>query len=142
VYTVNTYGMIMSRGPGYVQRYLTGLVLGSDKPMTFADILACAFAEGSYEADMIKELGKGKVAIVRSFRRALKKLVDDNTLIAIGEGGPGDPKRYWRNPMLLALFGSEGQYEEAMAALEAEPGGKAAMDEAARAMFKSFKSDH
>lgn len=131
----------MSRGPGYVQRYLTDLVLGSDKPMTFADILARAFPEGSYEADMVKALGSGKVAAVRSFRRAMKSLVDDGTIIAIGEGGPGDPKRYWVNPMMVALFGEKERYDAVTTTLVAEPGGEDAMNKAARAMMSKPKSD-
>ena len=75
--------------------------------MTFADILARAFPDGRYEADMVKALGPGKVARVRSLRRAMKSLVDDHSLIAIGEGGPADPKRYWLNPMMIAMSGNK-----------------------------------
>jgi hypothetical protein len=94
-------GWLMSRGLGYVQQYLIRHLRHSKKPMTFADILARAFPEGSYEADMAKALGSGQVARIRSLRRAMKSLVDDNMLIAIGEGGPADPKRYWLNPMMI-----------------------------------------
>ena len=110
----------MSRGPGYVQRYLTDLVLGSDKPMTFAEILAVAFPEGSYEADMTKALGGG-YALVRSFPVPLRVLVDDGTVIAIGEGGRGDPKRYWLNPMLVNLSGQKERYDTVTTRLVAEP---------------------
>jgi hypothetical protein len=129
----------MSRGPGYVQQYLTRLVLGSEKPMTFADILARAFKEGSYEADMTEALGGG-FTLVRSFRRALKCLVDDGTIIAIGEGGPGDPKRYWVNPMMVALFGEKERYDAITATLVAEPGGQDAMNKAASTIARAMRS--
>jgi len=119
-----------------VQRYLFRLVRDSNKPMTFANILARAFPEGSYEADMVKALGPGNVARVRSLRRAMKSLVDDNMLIAIGDGGPADPKRYWANPMMIAMTGNNDDFERVSAMLEAEPGGTKAMNKAARAMFK------
>jgi hypothetical protein len=41
----------MSRGPGSVQRYLFSLLHRSDKPLTFADISARAFPEGSYDGE-------------------------------------------------------------------------------------------
>jgi hypothetical protein len=34
----------------------------------------------------------------RSLRRALKKMVDDRDLLALGSGGPADPFRYCINP--------------------------------------------
>jgi hypothetical protein len=128
----------MSRGPGTVQRYLAELICGSDKPMTFADILACAYPEGSYEGDMAKELGQVNVGRVRSLRRALKSLVDDEFLIAIGEGGRGDPKRFWINPMLIALSGSSSKedFDRTAAILKAEPGGTAAANKAWARMTK------
>jgi hypothetical protein len=130
----------MSRGPGKLQRYLTDLVMGSDKPMTFADIQAIAFPKGSYEADMAKMFGGSSVPVVRSLRRALKGLVDDRTLIAIGEGGRSDPKRYWLNPMMVALFSGKEQYERVSATLKTEPGGEAAVNKAAGAMLSRSKA--
>jgi hypothetical protein len=85
---------------------------------------------------MVKALGPGKVARVRSLRRAMKSLVDDHSLIAIGEGGPADPKRYWLNPMMIAMSGNKDDFDKATAMLEREPGGVAAMSKTARAMFK------
>lgn len=123
---------------GTVQRYLVKLVVNSDKPMTFADILACAYPEGSYEGDMVKEFGQVNVGRVRSLRRALKNLVDDETLIAIGEGGPADPKRYWLNPLMMALCDNwnKEDLDRISAVLQNEPGGTAAANKAAR----SFQS--
>jgi hypothetical protein len=126
----------MSRGPGYMQQYLFRLLRHSDKPMTFVNILARAFPEGSYEAGMVKALGPGNVARVRSLRRAMKGLVDDNAVIAIGEGGPADPKRYWVNPMMVVMSGNKDDFDKATAMLEREPGGVAAMNKTARTMFK------
>jgi sugar-specific transcriptional regulator TrmB len=60
---------------------------------------------------MIKALGNG-VAPVRSLRRALKSLVDNNT--------PADPKRYCANPMLAALAGTKEEFERLSAIVEAD----------------------
>jgi hypothetical protein len=56
----------MSRGPGYVQRYIFGLLMQNKKPMTFAEILARAYPPGSFEGDMAKEFGGANVGGVDS----------------------------------------------------------------------------
>jgi hypothetical protein len=33
-------------------------------------------------------------------------------LIAIGDGGPADPKRYWLNPMLTAMSGTKDDFRQ------------------------------
>jgi hypothetical protein len=44
---------------------------------------------------------KQRLSLERSMRRALKSLVDERIIIALGGGGPGDPHRYCINPTLL-----------------------------------------
>jgi hypothetical protein len=103
----------MSRGPGYVQRYIFGLLMQNKKPMTFAEILARAYPPGSFNGDMAKALGGANVGGVRSLRRALQKMIKDGTLIALGEGGRAAPHRYYIDDMLLAMMvKDEAEYEE------------------------------
>ena len=64
----------MSRGLGSIQRYLMKLIWSSPDPMTFVEIMAVAFPEGSYEFDIAKVVGGSNVGRVRSLRRALQRL--------------------------------------------------------------------
>jgi hypothetical protein len=109
-----------------MRQYLLGVIGQSDKPMTFAEIAARAFPEGSFEADMTKLLGASNVARVRSLRRALHKLCDRNVLLAVGQGGRGDPHRYCFDPLFVAIFGDKEDYKKACAVIEADPAGSEA----------------
>jgi hypothetical protein len=81
----------VSRGLGYLQRYLFSMLLNAGKPMTFAEIRRIAKPhENGYDPHL-----------ERSIRRTLKKLVDDRTVIPLGRGGPGDPHRYCIHPQFL-----------------------------------------
>jgi hypothetical protein len=111
----------MSRGHGYIQDYLMKIILHSPDPLTFAEIMAIAFPEGSYESDVAKIIGESNVGSVRSLRRALKRLCDDGSIMMIGKGGRGDPHRYWVDPMMLALSGDKEWYEEVCKRIEADP---------------------
>jgi hypothetical protein len=103
----------MSRGPGYVQCNIFKLLMQTKKPMTFADIMACAYPPGSFEGDMAKEFGSSGIGRVRSLRRALHKMVVDGTLTAHGKGGPADPHRYYFNDIFLAIITKhKAEYEE------------------------------
>jgi hypothetical protein len=105
----------MSRGPGYIQRNIFDLLRHTKKPMTFAEILACAYPRGSFEGDMAATLGGVNVGAVRSLRRALHKMVKDGVFITLGEGRPGDPYRYYFDPILLAITTKDkAEYEEMM----------------------------
>jgi hypothetical protein len=73
----------MSRGWGFVQKYLFSVVGHAEKPMTFDEIWVRAFPDGSFEGDTARALGKSKVGMARSLRRALRKLVDDGLPLAI-----------------------------------------------------------
>jgi hypothetical protein len=75
----------MSRGPGYLQRYLFGLI--RQRPMTFAEIRKIAQGDDitMFATQPSKE---------RSLRRALLKMVRDGAVIPEGRGDAGNPYRY------------------------------------------------
>jgi hypothetical protein len=108
-----------------MQRFLLATIGQADAPMTFADIFAVAFPEGSYEADLAKVLGGSNMPKVRSLRRALKKLCDDGAILSLGKGGRGDPYRYCLDPIIAAIGGTKEQFEKAIAVLESDPAGRA-----------------
>src|SRR6516165_5696255 len=62
----------MSRGFGFMQRYLLGVV--GKEPMTFKQILDIAVPAGTFDGDMARALGTSSVSATRSLRRALFKL--------------------------------------------------------------------
>ena len=99
------------------------------KPMTFADIRAAAIGD---DRDV-----KLSASFERSLRRALHRLAhpDVALLIAMGDGGPGDPLRYFIHPMAIAFMGKTPEALALQAALEADPG---ANEAAARCMAKMF----
>jgi hypothetical protein len=112
----------MSRGPGYIQRNIFQLLRDTKRPMTFAEILACAYPPGSFEGDMAATLGGANVGAVRSLRRALHKMVKDGTLVALGEGGRADPHRYYFDAMALAIITKDkAEYEEMTRCLRPDP---------------------
>jgi hypothetical protein len=88
----------MSRGPGSVQRYLVN-VLGAE-PMTFDEVLNRAYPPGSFEGDMAKEFGGANVGRVRSLRRALFKLCEDDVVQICGIKRPHS---YRLHPTFLAF---------------------------------------
>jgi hypothetical protein len=69
----------MSRGFGIAQRWLLSCCIDAE-PMTFEQILARAFPDGTFEGDMTKTIGGSNVGKVRSLRRALRKLCDDGVI--------------------------------------------------------------
>jgi hypothetical protein len=64
----------MSRGFGFVENYLLGVV--GKEPMTFKQILDIAFPEGTFEGDMAHTLGASSVGVTRPMRRALFRLCE------------------------------------------------------------------
>jgi hypothetical protein len=108
------------------------MILHSSDPLTFAEIMAVAFPEGSYESDMAKTIGGSNVGSVRSLRRALKRLCDDGSIMIIGKGGRSDPHRYWVDPIMLALSGDKEWYEEVCKRISADPALTAAANASAR----------
>ena len=122
----------MSTGHGVAQRYLMKMIVRSSDPMTFAQIMAIAYPEGSFESDMAKIIGGSRVGGIRSLRQALKRLCDEGWIMIIGKGGRGDPHRYWVDPMMLALFGDKERYEEVCKRINADPALTAAANASAR----------
>lgn len=95
----------MSRGPGSLQRAIFGTIYEHGKPMTFAEIRNIAFPEGTYAGDMARILGPSNVGVVRSLRRAIQKMVEQEILVAAGKGGRADPHRYSIHPFVAAMCG-------------------------------------
>jgi hypothetical protein len=85
----------MSRGPGYLQRYLFGLI--RQRPMTFAEMRKTA------QGDNITMLVT-KPSMERSMRRALLKMVRDGAVITEGRGEPRNPYRYHLSPLTTAML--------------------------------------
>jgi hypothetical protein len=124
-------GVLMSRGPGWLQHFLVRMIRDS-KPKTFAQIRALMLQDGG-----VNDPGaRLRPSVERSMRRSLKRLCDDGVIVAIGEGGRGDPHRYCFNPMVIAMQGDKEEFNAATAMVEAEPGGPEALNKSARRMFK------
>jgi hypothetical protein len=85
----------MSRGPGYLQRYLFGLI--RQKPMTFAEMRKIA------QGDDIT-MFVTKPSLERSLRRALLKMVRDGAVITEGRGEPRNPYRYHVSAPITAML--------------------------------------
>jgi hypothetical protein len=73
----------MSRGFGRLERGVMALIEGTGKPMTFVAIRTAMETKSRPTFDE------------RSLRRALHRLTEKCMLIAMGNGGPGDPLRYF-----------------------------------------------
>src|SRR5215831_3805206 len=86
----------MSRGFGLLQRWLLGCI--GAEPMTFEQILARAYPEGSFEGDMAQVLGSSNVSPARSLRRALSKLCDLRIIQVLGRR----PHRYRLDPLFVS----------------------------------------
>jgi hypothetical protein len=130
----------MSRGPGYIQKYLTEMIFSSPNPLTFAEIMAITYPPDSLENDLAKTLGGANVGAVRSLRRALKRLCDDGTIMPIGAGGRSDPHRYWLNPMMVAAFGDKEEYRELSERIDTDPALLAAANAAAARLLLSRRA--
>src|SRR5262245_48385227 len=91
----------MSRGYGNIQDYLMNMMDGAPDPLTFAEIVAIAYPEGSFESDMAKIVGGSRVGRIRSLRRALTRLCDEGWVKRVGTGHRGDPYRYCRHHKIL-----------------------------------------
>ncbi|MGO9421177.1 hypothetical protein [Roseiarcus sp.] len=122
----------MSRGHGHLQNFVQAMISRAGKPMTFEDMRA-AILESAGTPPTAKLLP----ARERSLRRAVQRLTDDSVLIAIGDGGRGDPFRYFIHPVIIGMISHDdperGRALEA--ALTADAGSNAA---AAKFMAKMF----
>jgi hypothetical protein len=84
----------MSRGPGNLQRLLLAIISQQAKPMTMAEIVAFLMQlTGVNDPDR-----KVHPTVLRKLYRSLKALCDVDLVVALGDGGPGNAKRYCFNP--------------------------------------------
>ena len=90
----------MSRGHGKMQSRLLTTIQAHGKPMTFEAIRAVIRQARDWPAD-----AKLRPSFERSLRRALHSLTREPFLIAIGDGGRGDPYRYFIHPLLIGMWG-------------------------------------
>jgi hypothetical protein len=132
VHSVHLNEVVMSRGLGRLQNGLLAAIRGHGKPMTFADIRAHIIQSIGAQPDE-----KLRVSFERSLRRALHRLTSDHMLIAMGEGGPGEPLRYFIHPLFIGMMGDTPQALALREALEADSG---ANEAAAGFMARMLKS--
>jgi hypothetical protein len=118
----------MSRGLGEKQNALLVTIRCYGKPMTFADMRAHIIQ--AIDAAPGEKL---RVSFERSLRRALHRLTDDFILTAMGNGGPGDPLRYFITGDIL---GNTPQAHALREAVEADSGAEVA---AARLNARIYK---
>ena len=88
---------IESGGFGYMQRYLFRVLYESEEPMTFAAICRSAAGEDFVLPSPVEQ----------SLRRALKRMVDKEVIVATGRGGPVSPYRYCIHPRVVAMMGDD-----------------------------------
>lgn len=110
----------MSRGLGRLQRIILAKLEDSAKLMTFEQIMG-----------PLPDHGCGfHPYLIRSVRRALRKLIDDEYVLAAGVGGPRSPHRYFIHPIRLAY----SEIDTYLAALG--PEAKEAFDDAGRQLSR------
>ena len=112
----------MSRGLGRLQRALFAAIQRHGKPMTFEDIRNVIRQD--FEMD---DGAKLYPSFERSLRRALHRMVRTSGLIAIGDGGRGDPYRYFVHPMIIGMMAKTPETEALQQALQADPGAEKAV---------------
>jgi hypothetical protein len=108
----------MSRGLGKMQNALLWVIEHHGKPLTFAEI--CAEWAELAKLDGIPfpaDPAELRPSVVRSWRRALHRMVATSVLIALGDGRPGNPYRYFLHPVFI--FGEMGDTPEAQALMKA-----------------------
>jgi hypothetical protein len=120
----------MSHGFGKLQRTLLTIIRRHGKPMTFADM----------RADIVKAVGgdpraRLRSSVERSMRRTLHGLASRDALIAMGDGGPGEPLRYFIHPLMIGMMGDTPEAHALREALEADRG---ADEAAAKFMARTF----
>jgi|SRR5689334_21436647 hypothetical protein len=85
----------MSRGFGRLERGVIALIEQTGKLMTFVAIRA------AMETKLHPTFDE------RSLRRALHRLTNKCMLIAMGNGGPGDPLRYFVHPLRIRMMSDQ-----------------------------------
>jgi hypothetical protein len=81
---------------------------------------------------------KAHPTVLRKLYRSLKALCDSGAVVALGDGGPGDPKRYCLHPWMVAIGGSKEQYDKACAIFQSDPGANIAAARMMAAMAKEM----
>ena len=112
----------MSQGLGWLQCWLLYRLVAENpaKAVTFDEILMSIRQSWGVNDPGNKELIGP--SLKRSLRRALQRLVETEHVVAIGDGGRGDPFRYCVHPLVLASgAGTKEAYEQAFAAVSAIP---------------------
>jgi hypothetical protein len=112
----------MSRGLGKMQKGLMAMIRQHGKPMTFEDMRANIRQGIGAKPDDAKL----RVSFERSMRRALHRLTSDHLLLAMGDGGPGDPLRYFIHPLMIGMMGDTPEAGALSEALKADSGAEAA----------------
>jgi hypothetical protein len=105
----------MSRGLGKMQSSLLTTIRIHGRPMTFEAIRATVRQGADLPAD-----AKLRPSFERSLRRATHSLTQSFHLIAIGDGGPGDPHRYFIHPLMIGMMGDTPTAHTLQKALEAD----------------------
>jgi hypothetical protein len=85
---------------GKLQSALLTTIRRHGKPMSFANIRASIVQDMGAEPN-----AKLRTSFERSLRRALHRLAGDFILIAMGDGGPGEPLRYFIHPLSIGMMG-------------------------------------
>jgi hypothetical protein len=112
----------MSRGLGKIEKFLFATILRHGKPMTFGDIRAEIRQRLGVQAN-----AKFRASFERSARRALHRLTGNLFLIAMGDGGPGEPFRYFLHPLGIRMMADTPEARALWEAFEADPGANEAM---------------
>jgi hypothetical protein len=98
----------MSRGLGSEQRWLFRLIK-KNPLITFAGIVEQT--KGDDPRNFVPH-------VIRSWRRALRKMVDQGAIMTAGLGGPREPHRYYVDPVILAMADNQEAFERVRKALE------------------------
>jgi hypothetical protein len=107
--------LMMSRGPGTMQRYLVHIIRVHGKPATFAELRGIVL-----KAENPPASASLRASLERSFRRALQGLLRDLVIMQLGSGGRDNPHRYCLHPTAAAIICDKAEFDALTAVLEAE----------------------
>jgi hypothetical protein len=88
--------------PAAFSAYWLAIIGQQSKPMK-AEVVAFLMQQAGVN-DLDR---KAHPTVLRKLYRLLKALCDGGAVVALGDGGPGDPKRYCLNPLMVAIGGSK-----------------------------------
>ena len=121
----------MSRGPGALQRALWTMIRQHGKPMTFNDMRADIRKQCDKDGTRYSSLEWSLLysSLERSLRRALQRMVRDDVVIAIGDGGRADPHRYFVHPKIMReMCSTEEEFTALLEVFAEDPGASKAWD--------------